>query len=299
MDDMTTPETTPMPKFQEDAELVEQRHVAAGTYRMRLMSPQLAAQGRPGQFLLARVVGISLDPLLRRPFSFHRLFPNDGIVEILYKVVGRGTLMLSHCRPGTRINVLGPLGNGFSLPEERERPLFLVAGGIGIAPLFAVLDQALAAGWDPSRLHLFYGARGADELLAAEEFASLGIPVRWSTDDGSQGWHGFVTDLVRNALEGGAVRPGRLYACGTLAMQHQVAKLAVEYGLTAELSLESLMACGLGACLGCALPAWHPTDPDADHYVHVCKHGPIFSPGSIRWQRLQFHRAQPPIFLSS
>jgi dihydroorotate dehydrogenase electron transfer subunit len=205
-DDMTTPETTPMPKFQEDAELIEQRHVAAGTYRMRLVSPQLAAQGRPGQFLLARVVGASLDPLLRRPFSFHRLFPNDGVVEILYKVVGRGTLMLSHCRPGTRINVLGPLGNGFSLPEERDRPLFLVAGGIGIAPLFAVLDQALAAGWDPTRLHLFYGARSADELLAAEEFAPLGIPVRWSTDDGSQGWHGFVTDLVRNALDGGTVR---------------------------------------------------------------------------------------------
>jgi dihydroorotate dehydrogenase electron transfer subunit len=287
-----------MPKFQEDAEVIEHRHVAAGTYRMRLVSPRLAAHGRPGQFLLVRV-GNTLDPLLRRPFSFHRLFPDAGMVEILYKVVGRGTLLLSRCQPGTRLSLLGPLGNGFTLPTERRQPLFLVAGGIGIAPLFAVMDQALAAGWSPTQLRLFYGARSADEFLPAAEFERCRIHVHWSTDDGSYGWHGYVTDILRRVLEGGDFRPGRLYACGTLAMQYQVAKLVAEHGLTAELSLESLMACGLGACLGCALPARHPTDPDADHYLHVCKDGPIFSPGSIRWQKIQFHRAQPPIFLSS
>ena len=142
-----------MAKFQEEAEVIEHQQVAAGTYRMRLLSPQLAAHGRPGQFLLVRVAN-TLDPLLRRPFSFHRLLPTDGMLEILYKVVGRGTLMLSRCRPGTRLNVIGPLGNGFGLPPDRSQPLLMVAGGIGIAPLFAVMDQALAAGWEARQLQL-------------------------------------------------------------------------------------------------------------------------------------------------
>ncbi len=135
-----------MAKFDEDAEILEQQCVAVGTYRMRLASPRIAAHGRAGQFVLVRVAA-GLDPLLRRPFSFHRLFPGEGVVEILYKVVGRGTLLLSRCRPGTRLNLMGPLGNGFTLPPDTSQPLALVAGGIGIAPLMALMDQALVVGW--------------------------------------------------------------------------------------------------------------------------------------------------------
>jgi dihydroorotate dehydrogenase electron transfer subunit len=285
-------------KYEEQAEIVDQQCVAAGTYRMRLLSPQIAAQARAGQFLLVRV-SQGLDPLLRRPFSFHRLFPESGALEVLYKVVGRGTLLLSRCQPGTRLSLIGPLGNGFTLPANSDQPLALVAGGIGIAPLPALMDQALIAGWAPTQMHLFYGARGADELLPSLSVVPSGAHVRCSTDDGSYGHHGYVTEILQQALDDDGLRPGRLYACGTLAMQFQLARLATAHGLAAELSLESLMACGLGACLGCALPAWHPIDPEGDHYLHVCKDGPIFSPGSIRWQKIQFQRAQAPIFLSS
>jgi dihydroorotate dehydrogenase electron transfer subunit len=284
-------------KFEEEAEIIEQQCVAAGTYRMRLASPRIAGQGHAGQFVLVRVAA-GLDPLLRRPFSFHRLFPGEGVVEILYKVVGRGTLLLSRCQPGTRLSLMGPLGNGFTLAPDMSQALALVAGGIGIAPLMALMDQALAVGWQAEALHLFYGARSAEELLPAEGLTALGIQVHWSTDDGSYGWSGTVIDIVRQALEGG-LRPVRLYGCGTLAMQYYLARLVTEHGVATELSLESLMACGLGACLGCALPARDRDDPDGDHYVHVCKDGPIFPPGLIRWQKIQFHRAQSPIFLSS
>ncbi|HBD09767.1 MAG TPA: hypothetical protein DCZ69_16060 [Syntrophobacteraceae bacterium] len=286
-----------MAKFEEEAEIIEQHCVAAGTYRLRLASSRMAVHGRAGQFVLVRVAA-SLDPLLRRPFSFHRLFPAKGAFEILYKVVGRGTLFLSRCPPGTRLSVLGPLGNGFTLPPDKSQPLAMVAGGIGIAPLLALMDQALAVGWKPEALQVFYGARSAEELLPAESLAALGIQPRWSTDDGSYGWNGSVIDIVRQALEEG-LRPAFLYGCGTLAMQYYLARLAIEHAIATELSLESLMACGLGACLGCALPARHPDDPDGDRYVHVCKDGPIFSPGSIRWQKIQFQRAQSPIYLSS
>ena len=286
-----------MAKFDEEAEILEQQCVAAGTYRLRLASPRIVAHGRAGQFVLVRVAAGS-DPLLRRPFSFHRLFPSEDAVEILYKVVGRGTLLLSRCRPGTRLSLLGPLGNGFTLPPDTNQALALAAGGIGIAPLLALVDQALAVGWRSERLHLFYGARNVEELLPPESLTDMGIQVHWSTDDGSYGCRGTVIDTVRLAFDQG-FRPARLYGCGTLAMQYHLARLAADFGVDTELSLESLMACGLGACLGCALPARHSDDPDGDHYVHVCKDGPIFSPGSIRWQKIQFHRAQSPIFLSS
>jgi dihydroorotate dehydrogenase electron transfer subunit len=287
-----------MVKFCEDALVLDQQPVASATYRLRLHCPQIAGSGRAGQFVLLRVTR-TLEPLLRRPFSFHRLLPAEGVIEVLYKVVGRGTHLLSQALPGARLNLLGPLGNGFSLPPEPGRPVALLAGGIGIAPLFALLARLLAAGWASSSVRLFYGARSADELLAPEEFAAFGIPVTWTTDDGSLGDKGFVTDALGKALETGAFRPAFLYACGTLAMQYQVARLAAVHRIAAELSLEALMACGVGACLGCALPAPHPSDPTADHYLHVCKDGPIFSPGSIQWQKVRYQRPQPPMSLFS
>ncbi len=287
-----------MPKIQEHAVIVDHREVAERTYLMRLKSPGIAREASPGQFVMARVAK-GLDPLLRRPLSFHRIFAESGTIELLYRIVGKGTLCLSKCLPGSGIDLVGPLGNGFTLPDRRDlSPVAFVAGGIGIAPLCELIVRLALTGAaaKPDRIHLFYGARTAAELLPAEYFERWGIRVHSSTDDGSFGYHGYVTRLIEEFSVAEDFRPGAIYACGPLDMQFHVAKWALAQNIPAELSLESLMACGIGACLGCALPSAHPGDPAADHYVHVCKDGPIFSPGAIQWQKMQTHRLPPPIF---
>jgi len=286
-----------MPKIQEEAWIVDHVKMAQQTYKLRLRSPRIAAQANAGQFVMLRV-GMGLDPLLRRPFSFHKIFPSDGIIEILYRVVGRGTWRLSQSTVGGAIDLIGPLGNAFELPVENSSLVVLVAGGIGIAPLFALMDKLFHQQID-SEIHLFYGARTAAELLPSQLFNELKIAVHWSTDDGSYGYCGRVPDLFCEFMENALPRPSVVYSCGPLAMQYHLAKWALRCGVPTQLSLESFMACGVGACLGCALPAIRFDDPTAEHYVHVCKDGPIFSPGSIQWQKIQMHRNPPPTFLYS
>lgn len=286
-----------MPKIQEDAWVIDHAQVAQQTYRLRLKAPQIAARANAGQFVMLRV-GTGLDPLLRRPFSFHQIFPEDGTIEVLYRVVGRGTWRLTQCGAGTTLDLIGPLGNAFELPPEGVSRLVLVAGGIGIAPLFALL-QKITAHRPEADVHLFYGARTAAELLPASIFAGYPVSIHWSTDDGSYGYCGRVPELLAEFMESALPRPAAVYSCGPLAMQYHVARWALSHGTPTQLSLESYMACGVGACLGCALPAVNPDEPAAEHYVHVCKDGPIFSPGSIQWQKLQMHRPLPQTFLSS
>jgi dihydroorotate dehydrogenase electron transfer subunit len=282
----------PAGKFQEDAVLLEQRRVARDTYRLRVESPLIARNARPGQFAMVRVAP-TWEPLLRRPLSFHRLLPADNVVEFLYRVVGRGTVLLAQQRAGSPLNLLGPLGNGFSMPVSAPGTLALVAGGIGIAPLVAWIDALIQSGWPPAALHLFYGARSAAELLDPGELAAYGVTTHWATDDGSYGVKGLVTEVLAQAIDSAALQPAGIYACGALAMQVHVARLAVRHAIAAELSLESLMACGFGACLGCAIPALNPADPEGEHYWHVCQEGPIFRAESIQWRKIQQQRVQP------
>ncbi len=290
-------------KIREDGLVISRSEVAPGTFRLRLEAPGIAARARSGQFVMLRVRD-GMDPLLRRPFSFHRILAGEGIVEILYRVVGRGTMLLSRCAPGERLDLIGPLGNGFSLPGAGISPILVVAGGIGIAPLFelvAGLASGLSRAEAASRIRLFYGARTAAELLPRREFQDLGATVLFGTDDGSYGFNGYVTELLARTVEREQLKPALVYACGPLAMQYHVGRWALARGVPAQLSLESLMACGVGACLGCALPATLGDDSDsqADRYVHVCKDGPIFSAGAIEWEKIRTLQAQPPICLFS
>ena len=286
-----------MRKFTEDTLVIDQEAVAYETYLLRLRAPRIAGCARAGQFVMLQVRE-GVDPLLRRPFSFHRIHPEDGIVEILYRVAGRGTRLLSRCSPGSSMNLLGPLGNGFALPLDGNGPVVLIAGGIGIAPLVELMVQlktACGSGWS-GPIRLFYGTRTAAELLPPGFFTGLGAAIHWSTDDGSFGSEGRVTDLFQEIAEQEGLEPAAIYGCGPLAMQFHVARWASERGTPTQLSLESLMACGVGACLGCALPAPTPDDSASDRYVHVCKDGPIFSAGSILWHKVQAQHHHPPIF---
>jgi dihydroorotate dehydrogenase electron transfer subunit len=177
----------------------------------------------------------------------------------------------------------------------------LIAGGIGIAPLFQLLVELDARAGKSARglVHLYYGARTAGELLSPEAFSGLGISVHFSTDDGTRGRAGTVAALCFEHMEQEPVEPKMIFACGPLAMQVHLARWALTRNIPAQLSLESLMACGIGACLGCALPAPHPDDPAAEHYIHVCSDGPIFPAGAIQWSRIQSQQIHVPTFLYS
>ncbi len=282
-------------KIVENARIIYQERIAGQIFRLRLHSPEIAGAARCGQFVMVRVRE-GTDPLLRRPFSFSRIYPEDGDFEILYRVVGRGTWLLSQLGPGSSASLIGPLGNGFELPIDRALPLALIAGGIGIAPLLELVAQ-LASGQRAKgrgNLRLFYGARTASELLPEDFLKDLGVEVHFATDDGSFGYSGFITRMFEEFTAQGGFRPFEIYSCGPLAMQYHVARWALSHDTLAQLSMESLMACGIGACLGCALPASTPGDPESESFVHVCEDGPIFSAGSIKWNKISVQQTELP-----
>jgi dihydroorotate dehydrogenase electron transfer subunit len=279
----------------EEARVISQERICGQIFRLRLHSPQIAGTARCGQFVMMRVRD-GTDPLLRRPFSFSRIYPEHGEFEILYRVVGRGTWLMSRLAPGSRASLIGPLGNGFELPIEESAPLAFIAGGIGIAPLLELMAQVISDRGEKGRqnLRLFYGARTKIELLPEEFAGEPGIQVHFATDDGSFGYSGRVTLMFEESVAQGDFKPIEIYSCGPLAMQHKVAGWAISNGTLAQLSMESLMACGIGACLGCALPAATPDDPESERFVHVCEDGPIFSAGSIKWNKILVQQTVPP-----
>ncbi len=259
-----------MPEFQEKAPLLDREVIADDIFRLTLHAPKIAAAARPGQFVMLRV-GAGMDPLLRRPFSIHQI-DASGNMKILFKVIGRGTAALAGVSPGSSIDCIGPLGNGFSL--EKKGRLCLVGGGMGIAPLYFLASRLLQNGKRVDRDFVLLGARNHQELhIVADEFYELGYRVQTATDDGSLGHHGFVTELLDPILPA----MERVCTCGPLAMMKICADKAGAADVACQVSLETHMACGLGACLGCAVR-------NADGgYLHVCRQGPVFDAGEVKW----------------
>ncbi len=289
-----------MGKMIEEARIVSQQRICGQIFRLRLHSPGIAGEARCGQFVMIRVREGN-DPLLRRPFSFSRIYPQDGDFEILYRVVGRGTQLMSRLYPGSAASLIGPLGNGFELPIDRSVPLAFIAGGMGIAPLLELIAQVISdrGTKGAETLRIFYGARTAIELLPEDFLRIEGSRVHFATDDGSFGYKGRITQMFEEFVAAGDFRPLEIYSCGPLAMQYRLANWALSNDTLAQLSMELLMACGIGACLGCALPAATPGDPESERFVHVCEDGPIFSPGSIKWNKILIQQTPPPTWLFS
>jgi len=254
-------------------EIVFNRPVAHDTWIMGLRSPELAAETRPGQFVMIKVRS-GMDPLLRRPFSV------SGIEEdrcvILYRVVGKGTEIMTTLQAGESLEVLGPLGKGFAMPGEHELPV-LVAGGIGVAPLFFV-----ARSLEKRPLEFMMGFRTAREIIRPDSFKGPHHTLSLATDDGTEGHPGFVTDLLPPFLEKHRHLSLSLFACGPQPMIKKVAEAAMRYETPCQVSLESAMACGFGVCQGCAVKA---SSEASRAYHYVCQNGPVFNVTSIDWSR--------------
>jgi len=275
-----------------DSEIIAQTEIGPGVYRTLLKGPEIARESQPGQFLNVRV-SECLDPLLRRPFSVHAAYPDQGVYSLLYVVRGRGTRLLQAMQPGTRVSVVGPLGRPFDLGDSPEDEHIIVAGGCGAAPLHFLCDE-LCKKWDCSRVTVLAGAQSKDALLCEAEFRSHGVEVGISTDDGTYGYHGYVTQLLADHLRlRSSPTPNtqhptpavRIYSCGPHPMLHAVAKLGREFGAAScQVSLENNMACGMGVCMGCVQKIRDAAAPEGWRYERVCKDGPVWEAEDVIWE---------------
>jgi len=229
----------------------------------------VARRARPGQFVRLKAWP-GHDPLLPRPFSLQTL--SGDRVRLLIQERGRATALLSRLRAGEEVLVDGPLGKPFPFPERGE--VWLVAGGVGVAPFFFYLESLKARGLSA---RLFYGARSRRDLPGLSALRRL-ARVEVATEDGSRGRLGLVTDLLKEALKDG--RPEFLLACGPPGMLAAVGRLGREVGVPVYLSLEAMMACGRGLCLGCAVPR------RGGGYLKVCVEGPAFPAAEVDLERL-------------
>jgi len=269
------------------AKLNFNKKVKGNYFHLAIQAPRITKQALPGQFLNIRV-NDSCEPLLRRPFSIHRV--SGSSLEILYEVVGKGTEILSQRKPGDYLDVVGPLGSGFNLiPNTYNQTPILVAGGMGVAPLVFLVEKL-----KESKPFLLIGAKTKSQILCEKEFKQLGCSVKIATDDGSRGFKGKVTELLEKILVAGRrsqvagrkikklvacdLRPETIiYACGPRPMLKEISRISQEYRIPAQISLEEHMACGIGACLGCVVKT-------RQGFQRVCKEGPVFKADEIVWK---------------
>ncbi|MEW6172968.1 MAG: dihydroorotate dehydrogenase electron transfer subunit [Bacillota bacterium] len=256
-----------------DVEIVTQRKVATDCYRLDIYAPEVAAAAQPGQFLMVKT-SFTLDPLLRRPLSINTVDRTRGLVKILYRVVGRGTSLMAGKKLGRRLSILGPLGNGFTVPSKGN--FVVVAGGLGIAPLFFLVQRLRALG---NEVAVFYGAQNRFQLLLIEELNNLRVNLFTATNNGSSGHKGTVVDLLR--VQG--IPPAEIvYAAGPPPMLRALSGLFREAGVPrAEITLEERMGCGVGACRGCAVRIAGEEGPV---YKRVCADGPVFRAEEVIWE---------------
>jgi dihydroorotate dehydrogenase electron transfer subunit len=264
--------------------ILSNREVVPDIFRMAFEAPRLAAEARPGQFVMLSIPHTH-DPLLPRPFA---VFNVEGQrVEILFRRVGKGTGLLAGMRTGDLLRVLGPLGNGFTQPDPSVRSI-VVAGGIGIASVHFLLVELVKRQTD--RTTLLYGVRSREEIVPLESLEKKGLVARIATEDGQQGVKGTVMDLLPATLPQErdlSTAAFESFVCGPLAMLRAVAVRMKGLGMKAQFSMESRMACGYGVCQGCVLPFRGDEGPQQIKYRKVCTEGPVFWADEICWEAIR------------
>jgi len=253
-------------------------------FLLEIDCPPIATLIQPGQFVMLKIHG-SQTPLLRRPFSLfkkdrgrYRQKESRRRFSILYKIVGRGTQKMIELRKGAEVNLIGPLGNGFTSPPPLSlRNPILIGGGVGIVSLFP-LAEALEAG---KKLSVFIGGKTKTDILCVKDFKKLDASIFVATEDGTLGHQGTVIDLFLSKREKlWREGPSPIYSSGPLGMLKGLAKALGSNKFLCEASFEARMACGFGACWGCVIRTKDPKTP----YQRVCKDGPVFNLGEIIWE---------------
>lgn len=280
--------------IQTKAEILLNQEIAPKHFKMVLKLEGFKETIKPGQFFHIRA-GSGYDPLLRRPISVHRFGSKPNIIELLYKIEGKGTHLMSRRSKGTYLDTIGPLGNGFKVPKLQSN-FILVAGGMGIAPLVSLVDNL--ARFRKRSITVIMGAKTKDFITCKREVRELGAKVIVVTEDGTEGEKGLVTAALEDVIKQfdlrkapsslvskktasitiGDYRPEvGLYCCGPIAMLKSIAKIAQYYRIQTQGSLEERMGCAIGACLGCTVKT-------KEGYKRVCKDGPVFDLEDLTWE---------------
>jgi len=262
------------------AEVLSRKRLGA-YHLVTLVAPGIGDTARPGQFVAVAVGGARTGLLLRRAFAIHTATPAGmygGTVQFAVDVHGAGTAWIAELRQGDAVDVVGPLGTPFRLPA-RPVAAVLVGGGYGSAPLFP-LAEALRA--RDCRVDVLLGAATAERIFAEMELKRASTSLRVTTDDGSAGHTGRVTDLLPAAIE--KAKAGVVYACGPMAMLRACAEIADSYGIVCQVAVEESMACGIGVCMTCVLPIIG--DDQVTRMARSCVEGPVFAADRVRWADL-------------
>lgn len=280
--------------FVEHAEILQHDAHAGEQYVLRVHAPEIAARAEPGSFAHVQV---NPNRPLRRPISIMRTDPHSGSVEFLYKVFGEGTKLLSQRKVGEKLNILGPIGNAFVPHLERSRPL-LIGGGVGIPPMIFMADRlrAIHGAYNPfvimgSEVPFPFQSRpsrimvpgiAADAIAAMPLLEDWGIASRLASQQGYPGcFEGYVTDLARqwlDALSEEQRQEVEIFSCGPHPMLDAVAKLAADYNLPCQVSMEEFMACGVGGCAGCVVEV---RTEDGPAMKRICVDGPVFDARTV------------------
>lgn len=248
------------------ATVINKSFLTKDVFKLAFSAPSVSNQVKAGQFIHL-LCGQTQQFILRRPFSVHQV--SGDSLELLIKVVGQGTAYLSRLNLREHIDFIGPLGRPFNIQGTNKA--LIIAGGMGIAPL-VLLARQLAD--KKIKTYALLGAQCRELLFCYMDMKRLTRKVEVSTEDGSMGYRGKITDVAPAIIE--EVQPDTIYACGPLAMLQTVAKLAKEYQIKCQLSLEARMACGVGACYGCTVEG-------QEGYLRVCADGPVFNADELRW----------------
>ncbi|RJO64906.1 MAG: dihydroorotate dehydrogenase electron transfer subunit [Myxococcales bacterium] len=245
------------------------RRPTGGSHYLLVLGNPFRTPFLPGQFVMLAAAGGG-DPFLKRPYSVYRTFPTsaerpEGEIRLLIKSIGRGSRQMAELPIGSPVEIVGPLGKPFVVQPETKLAVF-VAGGIGVAPFVELAASPAMRGLDKLAL---VGGRSAVDVQAIEDLQALGVETRTATEDGTLGRKGFVTALLEEFFAAGAPPGTALFSCGPEPMMKAVAAIAGKAKLPCQLSLEAIMGCGFGVCLGCVVKN------AAGHYVRVCREGPV------------------------
>lgn len=251
------------------AKLVKKEQLKPDIFKFSVEAPNIVKASKPGNFIEIRVTD-QVEPFLRRPISIYNMDRENGILEFIFQVKGKGTKILAKREVGDNIDIIGPLGYG-TFKYENYKNLAIIGGGIGVFPLY---ELAKCAKKDGKQVSTYLGFRSKDFVVLEEEFKQVSDNFVLTTDDGSYSQKGFAIQFLEKDIDAGKV--DAIFACGPLPMLKAVQKLADEKDVPCQISLEEKMACGLGVCLGCAVKTTK-SSKEAPEYLHVCKAGPVFN----------------------
>jgi dihydroorotate dehydrogenase electron transfer subunit len=263
--------------------VIKNRRIKSHYYLLEVYCPPIATKIKPGQFIMLKISDNHY-PILRRPFSVYKTYlahhsdkKKRGRLFILYKKVGKGTQKMTEFKKGKNVDLIGPLGNGFTLPPlPSSANIILIGGGVGIVSLHTLAELSKTG-----ELFVFIGGKTRNDILCVEDFKKLNSNIFIATEDGSLGFKGTVIDLFLSQKK--KFKPNKsnyIYACGPIKMLEKLAKTIKLKGIICQASLETRMGCGFGACWGCVVKTNDPMAP----FQRVCKEGPVFNLEDIFWE---------------